>query len=703
MNKLSGTLMLLLLLSACTSKTYNPFFEEWDTPFGVPPFDNIKTEHYLPAFKQAISDHDKEIQDIVADKQKSDFNNVIEALERSGELLDRVSSVFFNIKEADATPEMDSLASVIYPMVTRHNDDILMNEALFDKIKQVYGSRLSLSLNREQEILLEDTYSNFVRGGAGLNKEEKNRLKEINEKLSSLELNFETNVRNETNDFELLIEKEEDLSGLPATFIAMAADEAKSKDKEGKWIITLQRSSCMPFLQSSDIRELREKVFKAYISRGDNDNNSDNKNNISEQVALRTEKAILLGFPSYAAFVLDNKMAKTPEAVNGLMKQIHDPALEVAKMDVLDMNKLIRKAGGNFSLEAWDYAYYAEKIRKERFNLDESMVQPYFRLENVLQGVFDVSSNLFGIKFNKLNTLPLYHPEAVTYQVTEADGKEVGILYFDFFPRATKSQGAWMTSFRTQSRDSEGNRVQPIVSIVCNFTRPSGEAPALLTMDEVETLFHEFGHGLHGLLSDVTYKSQAGTSVATDFVELPSQIMEHWAFHPEVLKMYAKHYKTGETIPDDLIEKIVKSGTFNQGFNTTELVVASMLDMKYHQRTDISPINDIRTFEKQALSEIGLIREIEPRYKSTYFRHIFTGGYTAGYYSYLWSEVLDADAFESFKEKGIFDKETALSFRKNILERGGTERPMIMYVRFKGAEPGIEPILRNRGLMGGED
>ena len=699
MNSILSGIAMILLLSACAPEPRNPFFEEWNTPFGVPPFDQIRTEHYLRAFEKGIAEHEKEIAAIVANKEAANFDNTIGALDLSGSLLQKTASVFFNLKEADATPQMDSLAAIIYPLTTRHSDNISMNEGLFSRIRTVYEARASMGLSREQELLLEDTYKGFVRGGAALDTAKKGRLREINERLSTLELDFETHLRAETNAYELVIENKEDLAGLPESFIATAADDAKTAGKEGKWVVTLQRSSCMPFLQSSSRRPLREQVFKAYISRGNQNNANDNKANLAEQVVLRTEKARLLGFQSYAAFVLDNKMAKTPEAVNELMQKIHDPALAVAKKEVEEMTRIVRAEGDTFTLAAWDYAYYAEKVRRERYNLDEAMVQPYFKLDNVLQGIFDVCGKLYGLKFSPLSTLPLYHPEATTFQVTEEDGKEVGILYFDFFPRPTKSQGAWMTNFRGQQRDSEGNRIQPIVSIVCNFTRPSGETPALLNMDEVETLFHEFGHGLHGLLSDVTYRGQAGTSVPTDFVELPSQIMEHWAFHPEVLKMYAKHYKTGAPMPEELIKKIVESAKFNQGFTTTELVAASMLDMKYHQRTDTTLIKDVNAFEVQALNEIGMIPQIEPRYKSTYFRHIFTGGYTAGYYSYLWSEVLDADAFESFREKGVFDRETATAFRKNILERGGTEEPMIMYKKFKGAEPRIEPLLEGRGLL----
>lgn len=696
--KLSG-LAVILLLGACAPEPRNPFFEEWSTPFGVPPFDQIRIEHYLPAFEKGMAEHDKEIAAIVANKEAPSFANTIEAFDNSGVLLQKTASVFFNLKEADATPEMDSLAAIIYPLTTRHSDNISMNAELFARIRTVYENRATLGLNREQTMLLEDTYEGFVRGGAALQGAQKDRLRQINERLSTLQLEFDNHLRAETNAFELVIENKEDLAGLPESFIAMAADDAKKAGKEGKWVITLQRSSCMPFLQSSSRRELREKVFKAYTVRGNQGNENDNKANLAEQVKLNTEKAQLLGFPSYAAFKLDNKMAKTPEAVNELMQKIHDPALEAAKKEVEEMTRIVRAEGDTFTVAAWDYAYYAEKVRRERYNLDEAMVQPYFKLENVLQGIFEVSGKLYGLRFSPLATLPLYHPEAVTFQVTEEDGKEVGILYFDFFPRATKSQGAWMTSFRDQQRDTAGNRIQPIVSIVCNFTRPSGETPALLTMDEVETIFHEFGHGLHGLLSDVNYRGQAGTSVPTDFVELPSQIMEHWAFHPEVLPLYAKHYKTGEPMPKELINKIVESAKFNQGFMTTELVAASMLDMKYHQRTDTTLITDVNAFEKQAIEEIGMISQIVPRYRSTYFAHIFAGGYTAGYYSYLWSEVLDADAFESFREKGVFDRETATSFRKSILERGGTEEPMVMYTRFKGAEPKIEPLLEGRGLL----
>ncbi len=686
--------------TSCTQKSNNPFLSEYKTPFGVPPFNEIKPEHYLPAMEEGIKQHEAEIAAIVNNKETPTFANTIEAFEYSGDLLNRVTAVFFNVKEADATPVMDSIAGVAMPMVTKHGDNIWLNAGLFARVKQVYEQRESLNLHNDQLRLVEKIYKGFARGGANLDAAQQARLREINERLSVLELNFEANVRAETNAFQLVLENNADLAGLPASLIAAAAQDAKDRGMDGKWVFTLDKPSIMPFLQYAENRALREKIMTGYLMRGDRNNANDNKANIVEQVSLRAEKAQLLGYPSYAAYVIDEKMAKTPERVNAFLAELWTPSLHLSKKEAADMQAMIKSEGKNFTLASWDWSYYAEKIRKQRYDLNEDELLPYFKLENVLQGAFDVANKLYHITFTPLSNVPVYHPEATVYEVKDDKGALVGILYFDFFPRPTKAVGAWMTEFRTQHRTQKGEDVRPVVSIVCNFTKPVGDKPALLNIDEVETLFHEFGHGLHGLLSQNTYRNISGTNVPTDFVELPSQIMENWAVHPDVLKLYAKHYETGEVIPDALIAKMEKSAKFNKGFETVENIAACMLDMAYHSRTTTAPIADVDKFEKHLLDSIGLIPQIPPRYRSTYFKHPFTGGYTAGYYSYLWSQVLDADAFSAFIETGdVFNQTLAESFRKNVLERGGSEEPMELYKKFRGAEPQPAAMMKRNGMI----
>ena len=678
----------------------NPFLSEYKTPFEVPPFNEIKPEHYIPAMEEGIKRHQEEIAAIVNSTEEPTFANTIEAFEYSGDLLNRVSNVFFNLKEADATPVMDSIAAIAVPLVVNHSGDIWLNESLFKRVKAVYDQRESMGLTPDQMRLLDKMYKSFARGGANLDTDKQARLRELNERLSVLELEFEANVRAETNAYQLVVEKEEDLSGLPESLKAAAAELAKEKGMEGKWIFTLDKPSIMPFLQYADNRALREDIMKGYLMRGDQNNANDNKANISEQVALRAEKARLLGYESYAAYVIDEKMAKTPERVNEFLKELWTPALNLAKQEATDMQAMIKAEGHDFKLASWDWSYYAEKIRKQRYDLNEEELLPYFKLENVLDGAFLVANKLYGVTFTKMDNLPIYHPEATVYEAKDSEGKHLGIFYFDFFPRPTKAVGAWMTEFRTQHYTQDGQDVRPIISNVCNFTKPTEGKPALLNIDEVTTLFHEFGHGLHGLMSQNRYASLAGTNVPTDFVELPSQVMENWATHPEVLKLYAKHYETGEVIPDALIEKMQKSAQFNQGFATVENLAACILDMAYHTRTSTDRIADVNKFEAGVLNSIGLIDAILPRYRSTYFKHPFTGGYTAGYYSYLWSQVLDADAFSAFVETGdVFNKEVAIAFLKNILERGGSEEPMDLYVKFRGAEPSPEAMMKRNGMV----
>jgi peptidyl-dipeptidase Dcp len=682
-----------------TTQDMNPFFETYTTPYEVPPFDKILNAHYLPAFQEGMKQQNAEIEAIVSSTETPGFANTIEALDRSGELLTKVSLVFFNVKEANTNDSIDAIAEEVAPLLSQHGDAIVLNDALFTKVKAVYEQKAGLGLNAEQTRLLEETYKSFVRGGANLAPDKKEELKKVNEELSLLELKFDKNMLNETNAYKMVIDKQEDLAGLPENVIAGAAEEAKAAGMEGKWVFTLQKPSWIPFVTYSDKRELREKIYKAMYMRGNNNNENDNKEIINQFVNLRLQKANIMGYESWSAFVLDDCMAKKPENVYNLLQKVFDPAIARAKEEVADMQKMVDSEGGKFKIESWDWWYYAEKVRMEKYALDEEQLRPYFEVNNVRDGAFAVATKLYGLTFTKLENMPLYHPECQVYEVKDADGSLIGVIYLDFFPRESKKGGAWMTNYREQKTTPEGINVRPVVSLTCNFSKPVGDKPALLSYDEVETFFHEFGHGLHGLLSQCTYSGIAGTNVSRDFVELPSQIMEHWVAEPEVLKMYAKHYQTGEVIPQELIDKLDKAGKFNQGFITSEFIAAAFLDMDFHTVTTSGNI-DVNDFEKKSMEKIGLINEIIPRYRPTYFAHAFPGGYSSGYYSYLWAEVLDADAFNAFKETGdIFNQDVAKSFRTNVLERGNTDEPMKLYLNFRGKEPGIEPLLKNRGLL----
>lgn len=674
----------------------NPFFQPYATPYEVPPFDKIKNEHFKPAILEGIKRHETEINAIANNTAAPTFENTILAMENAGELLSNVNIVFSNLNGANTNEEMQKIAKEISPNLAAHSDNIYLNEKLFARVKAIWDKKESLGLNLEQTKILENLHKAFVRSGANLAAADKEKLRKINAELSMTSLKYGQNILAETNKYELVITDKKDLAGLPQELINTAADDAKAKDKEGKWVFTLSNSSVMPFLQYSSNRKLRQEIWNAYQTRGNHDDALDNKENAIKLANLRGEKARLLGYKSHAAYVLEESMAKNPENVAKLLNDLWTPALAIAKTEAADIQKMMDKDGVKDKVKPYDWRYYTEKIRKQRFDLDEQELKPYFSLDNARNGIFQVTEKLYGLKFKQLNDVPKYHDEVTVWEVSEADGTHVGILYMDFFPRASKRGGAWMTSYRSQ-KTVDGKRKAPVISIVCNFTKPTGDTPALLTFDEVTTFFHEFGHALHGLLSNVTYKSLAGTSVPRDFVELPSQIMENWAAEPEVLKMYAKHYKTGEVIPDALIQKLQKSGTFDQGFATVEYLAASFLDMDYHTQT--APIQlDANTFEKNSMKKIGLIDAIIPRYRSTYFSHIFSGGYSSGYYSYIWSGVLDTDAFEAFKTTNLFNPEKAKLFRKNILEKGGTEDPMVLYKRFRGAEPSVEPLLRKRGL-----
>jgi len=674
----------------------NPFLQNsWGTPHEIPPFEKIKLAHYLPAFEQAMRVQKVIIGSITAEKEPPTFANTIEPLEASGLPLAQVANVFFLIAGADVNDEMQKLQQEVTPILTRHQDDILLDAKLFERIKTLATARVRWAGTKEQRMVLDKWYKNFVRGGALLGSEDQKKMRALNEELAKLSLKFNENLLAEVKRFELVLTTEAELEGLPESVRAAALATGKARGKEGKWVFTLDKPSWIPFLQYSKRRDLREKLYKGYITKGDHGDDLDNKKIISRIAALRVQQAKLLGFTHFADYALDVQMAKNAKGVYKLLDQLWKAALPNGKKEAAALQKLIDREKGGFKLASWDWWYYAEKLRKEKYDLDEEALRPYFKLENVINGVFDVSGRLYGLKFVERKDLPKYHAEVRTYEVQEADGKLVGVLLADFHPRPGKRGGAWMGEYRQQVKLG-GKHVHPIVTIVCNFTRPTGDTPALLSFEEVSTLFHEFGHALHGLLSNNTYPLVTSTNVPTDFVELPSQIMEHWASEPEVLRSFAKHWKTGEVIPPALIEKMTKSQLFNQGFETVEYLAAALLDMAWHTQTDPAEL-DTDAFEKKTLAKLGLIPEIIARYRSTYFAHI-TGGYAAGYYSYIWSAVLDNDAFEAFREaKNVFDPATAKKFR-TLLSSGHTADPMDLYKAFRGREPKIEPLLKQRGL-----
>ena len=695
------SLSIMMLISCTTNKDSaekgSIFYTEFETPYGMPPFEKITNDDFKPAFEKGIAQQTEEIDAIVNNTEAPTFENTIVALDNSGAILTRVSSVFYGLKGAENNDAIEKLAEEMSPILSEHSDNIYLNDKLFEKINTLHNDSANLGLNTEQYRLLDKYYKNFVRSGIMLDEEQKVRLREINKELSALTLKFGSNLLKETNNFTLVVENEEDLAGLPQGLKSAAAETAKSKDMEGKWVFTLQKPSWLPFLQYADNRDLREKLYKAMYTRGDNDNEFDNKKIINQIVNLRIEKANMLGYATHADFVMEERMAKTSDNVYKLLNEVWAYAVPQAKKEAAELQAIVDAEGGNFKIQSWDWFYYTEKLREQKYALNEAELKPYFKMENVREGVFATANKLYGLNFEKLQDVPVYHPEVEAYKVTDADGSDVAIFYSDYFPRAGKNGGAWMSSFRGQN-NVDGKNTRPLIYNVGNFTRSTADTPSLLTLDEVETLFHEFGHALHGMLSNVTYRGLSGTSVPRDFVELPSQVMEHWAFHPEVLKMYAKHYETGEVIPDELIEKMDAASKFNMGFTTAEFVAAALLDMDYHTQKEQKEF-DVREFEKNSMEKVGLISEIIPRYRSTYFSHIFSGGYSAGYYSYLWSEVLDADAFQPFVEKGIFDQESALSLRENILSKGNSEDPMVLYKKYRGAEPNPIYLLKNRGFV----
>jgi peptidyl-dipeptidase Dcp len=692
------TIMGLLVMS-CTKQETNPFFAEWDTPFGTPPFEQIKEEHYMPAFKEAMKQHKAEIDAIINNTEEPSFENTIEAMDYAGALLTKVNRVFSSLNSSMTNENMQAISKELTPLLSAHTDDINLNPELFNRVKTVYDNKDELELNTEQARLLDEYYKGFVRGGANLNDEDKEKFRALNKELSMLSLQFGENVLKETNKFEIVLSTEEELAGLPESVLDMGANEAKEKGYEdGKYVYTIQRPSMYPFLTHSTNRDLREKLYKGYIMRGDNNDELDNKEILSKMAALRVKRANLLGYKTHAHFVLEEAMAKTPENVFDLLGKLWTPALNVAKQERADMQKIIDEEGGNFKLASWDWWHYAEKVKKAKYDLDEEELRPYFEVTNVIKGVFDLSTKLWGITFEERDDIQKYHPDVKTFEVKDKDGSHIGILYTDYYPRASKRGGAWMDSFRKQHK-KDGKNITPIIYNVGNFSKPTADKPALLSVDNVNTLFHEFGHALHGLLSDCTYESLSGTSTPRDFVEFPSQVMENWCMHPDVLKNYAFHYETGEPIPDELITKISNASKFNQGFATVEYLAASWLDMYWHT-LEVAEEKDADAFEKEVLeNKIGLIPEIISRYRSTYFNHIFAGGYSSGYYSYIWSEVLDADAFKAFTESGdVYNQELSGKYREYILASGGTEDAMELYKKFRGSEPEIEPLLAKRGL-----
>ncbi len=689
--------MAMLALAACNGgQPENPLMADSALPYGAPEFSKYESTDYEEAFLEAFKQQRAEIDAIVACTEAPTFDNTIGALERSGRLLGKVTGVFFNLNETDADEVMKETERKITPLMTEHSAYMTMNEPLFARIKTIYDQKADLGLTREQEMVLDKYYRMFVRGGALLDADKKAQLMEIDKQLSLASIKFGDNSLAETNAFQLVITDEKDLAGLPQSSIDAAREAAQAAGKEG-WLFTLQKPSWIPFLQYADNRDLRRQMYLGYINRGDNNNENDNKAVIAEILKLRQQKARLFGFNTFADYQLEDKMAKTPRAAYDLLMTIWNAALPKAKAEAAELQKLMDAEGKGEKLEAWDWWYYTEKLRQQKYALSESELRPYFSLDNVRKGSFMVAEKLFGVNFHPIEGVDIYHPEVKTFEVLDSDSSHLALFYADYFPRATKRAGAWMNNI-VEPFNIDGENKRPMIVNVCNFTRPTGDTPSLLNIDEARTLFHEFGHALHGMLTQTRYPSVAGTSVARDFVELPSQIMEHWAIEPEVMKLYAHHYQTGEAIPDELIAKMQATASFNSGFETVELVGAALLDMECHMLTDYTGF-EANAFEKSVAEKIGLIPEIAFRYRSTYFNHIFSGGYAVGYYSYLWAEVLDADGFEAFKEKGIFDEATGRSFRQNVLEMGGSEEPMTLYKRFRGAEPNPEALLRNRGLI----
>lgn len=695
---IAASLVLPIASHAATAATRtNPFLEPYNTPYNIPPFEKIQYGDYLPAIEQGIKEYKKEIDAIVSNPAKPDFNNTILAMEKSGLLLNRVMSVFSALDETESCPEMVAISEKAYPMYSQCNDEVMMNPGLFKRVKSVYDRRKSLNLTAPQMRAVEQLYKNFTRNGALLSDSDKEKLKAINTSLTDLYLKFNKNLLDDTNAFQLFVTDRAKLAGLPEANIAQAADAAKAAGKEGQWLFTLHAPSRLPLLQYADNRDLRRQMYEGYINLASSGKN-DNRPVINRILQERAQKAKLLGFKDFASYSTDNVMAKTTEAAEDLLLEIWTPAINRVAEEVKEMQALADRNGDKIKIEPWDYYYYAEKVRKDKYDLDEGEVRSYFSLDNVRKGIFSMAERLYGIKFTEMPDAPKYNPEVTVYDVTDLKGNHVAVFMTDYFPRASKRQGAWMSEFQGAFKDPDGKTQRPIVFNVGNFSKPTGDTPALLTLDEVETMFHEFGHGLHGMLTQASLRSQAGTNVDRDFVELPSQIHEHWALEPELLKTYARHYKTGEVIPDALVRKLQESSTHNQGFTTTELVGAALLDLQYGKLNPEGDI-DVSAFEADVAKTLAMPETVQFRYRSPYFRHVFgSDGYSSGYYTYLWAEVLDTDGFELFKEKGIFDPATAKRFKETVLESGGSVDPMDLYVKFRGHRPSVDALLRNRGL-----
>ncbi|WP_370090487.1 M3 family metallopeptidase [Ekhidna sp.] len=678
----------------------NPLLIDFNTPFELPPFSKISTEHYEEAIDQALEEAKDEIQKILDNTDEPDFTNVIEALEQSGQKLQRNTSILFNLNSAETNDQIQKIAQQVSPKLSAFSSEVKQNEALFAKVKKVYKERESLNLNAEQEKLLWETYIDFVRRGVELEGDKKERFKEISIELSKLSLTYSENVLAETNQFELVITDESDLSGIPADVRERAKELATKKGKAGSWIFTLQAPSYIPFMEYADNRELREKMYRAYMCKCLKGDRYDNQEIVLKTIRLKAELASLLGYPTFAHYVLEQRMAESPDKVMTFLNDLLEKSLPKAKEEVEEIKEFIKSRGEDIELQRWDWAYYSEKLRKQKYELDDELVKPYFKLENVIEGVFETAERLYDITFKSNSDLPVYHEDVKAYEVLNKEGEVISIFLADFFPRDGKRGGAWMTSFRDQAK-RDGERIIPQVSIVCNFTPSSSNHPSLLKFDEVTTLFHEFGHALHGMLADTTYQSLSGTSVYWDFVELPSQIMENWCYEKECLNLFARHYQTGELIPEELITRIKDASTYHEAYATVRQLSFGLLDMAWHSLSleEASKISSVPAFEDSAFAKTELFPKVENTNMSVQFSHIFAGGYAAGYYSYKWAEVLDADGFSLFQEKGVFDKETANSFKNNILSRGGTAHPMELYKKFRGSEPSPEPLLRRAGLI----
>lgn len=673
----------------------NPLLKKFDTPYATPPFDLIRTEHYEPAFEAAITEAYKDVEQITTSEAIPDFENTIAALDRAGEQLNTISSIFFNLNSACTNETMQQIAQRVSSQLTAYSNQVYMNPRLFDRIKKVYEKKDQLTLTPEQQTLLEDTWKAFIKGGANLEGEAQRRFQDISMELSQLTLKFEENTLAETNDFILHITDSKELSGLPQGTIDMAALTAQERNQEG-WMFTLHAPSYIPFMKYADARHLREKMYKAYSSRGNHNNTYNNNDLIRRIVNLRLEKARLLGYTTYAEYALADRMARTPKTVHEFLNELLTASHSLALAEKNEVETFARNMGFSGILQRWDWAYYSNKLKQEKYALDDELLKPYFKLENVQQGIFSLANKLYGLTFTEVNHIPKYHEDVKTFDVYDTTGKFIALLYTDFFPRDNKNGGAWMTSFREQHQIN-GNNIRPLVSIVMNFTKPTASQPALLTFDEVTTFLHEFGHSLHGMLSQCTYNSTSGTNVYRDFVELPSQIMENWAFEKEWLDTWAIHYQTGEKIPQDYMTKIQKAANFQSAYQNDRQISFGIVDMAWHSITD-SFQGSVAAFEQQAMASTEIFPPVEGSCFSTGFGHIFSGGYAAGYYSYKWAEILDADAFSLFKQKGIYNGQVAQSFRQNILEKGGTEHPMTLYKRFRGQEPTIKAFLERSGL-----